>query len=214
MTQHNALFKSLEELKILILEDNMSMVKIYKNILSNFGVKNVSFSTNVDDAKEIVKIESPDLIICDFILNGNDKYNNGLSFLRWIRQVDTAPACFTPVLMSTGHASRRLVLEFNKYGASAIVVKPLSPVILKQRIESILMDDRSYVVEAGRVIIDGATKFTKPKQANKLVYDPGFLSRLVKKDVNKNELIEKNQKLELQVEEQDMFEKEFGAHFL
>lgn len=214
MTQHNSIFKSVEELSILILEDNMSMVKIYKHILGNFGVKNISFSTNVEDAKEIVKIENPDLIICDFILNGNDKYNNGLAFLRWIRQVDMAPACFTPVLMATGHASRRIVLEFNKYGASAIVVKPLSPVILKQRIDSILMDTRAYVVEAGRVIVDGATKYSKPKQKNDLVYDPGYLSRLVRNDVNKNELIEKKQKLELQIEEHDMFEEDFKAHFL
>lgn len=214
MTHHNALNKTVEELNILILEDNMSMVKIYKHILGNFGVKNISFSTNVEDAKEIVKIEQPDLIICDFILNGNDKYNNGLAFLRWIRQVDMAPACFTPVLMSTGHASRRIVLEFNKFGASAIVVKPLSPVILKQRIDSILTDTRDYLIEAGRVIIAGATKYSKPKQANNLVYDPGYLSRLVRNDVNKNELIEKKQKLEMKVEEKDLFEQDFDAHFL
>lgn len=214
MTHHNALNKTVEELNILILEDNMSMVKIYKHILGNFGVKNISFSTNVEDAKEIVKIEQPDLIICDFILNGNDQYNNGLAFLRWIRQVDMAPACFTPVLMSTGHASRRIVLEFNKYGASAIVVKPLSPVILKQRIDSILMDTRDYLIEAGRVIIAGATKYSKPKQSNNLVYDPGYLSRLVRNDVNKNELIDNKQKLEMKVEEKDLFEQDFGAHFL
>lgn len=214
MTQHNSLNKPLEDLNILILEDNISMAKIYKHILGNFNVKNISFATNVDDAKEIVKTEQPDLVICDFILNGNDKYNNGLAFLRWIRQVDMAPACFTPVLMATGHASRRIVLEFNKYGASAIVVKPLSPVILKQRIDSILKDTRSYIVEAGRVIIEGAVKFNKPKQANKLVYDPGYLSRLVKNDINPNELTETKQNFTLEVEEEDLFEKELSAHFL
>ena len=214
MTKHNALFKTIDELNILILEDNMSMVKIYKHILGNFDVKNISFATNVEDAKEIVKTEQPDLIICDFILNGNDKYNNGLAFLRWIRQVDMAPACFTPVLMSTGHASRRIVLEFNKYGASAIVVKPLSPVILKQRLENILADTRAYIVEAGRVIIDGSAKYTKPKTQDKLVYDPGFLSRLVKNDVNLNELKEKKKKIQLEVEEENLFAQDFNAHFL
>lgn len=204
----------MEELNILILEDNMSMVKIYKHILGNFNVKNVSFATNIESAKEVVKIEQPDLIICDFILNGNDKINNGLAFLRWIRQVDMAPACFTPVLMATGHASRRIVLEFNKYGASAIVVKPLSPVILKQRLENILADTRSYIVEAGRVIIDGSVKYTKPQEQDKLVYDPGFLSRLVKNDVNLNELKENKTKIQLEVEEEDMFAKDFNAHFL
>ncbi len=192
----------------------MSMLKIYKHILVNLNVKNITFATNVEDAKAIVKIEQPDLVICDFILNGNDSINNGLAFLRWIRQVDMAPACFTPVLMSTGHASRRIVLEFNKYGASAIVVKPLSPIILQQRIENILRDQRSYIIEAGRVIIEGAVKFSKPKKQDKLVYDPGYLSRLVRNDNVKNELVEKSSKLKLQVEEQDLFEEDFNAHFL
>ncbi|MBL1420187.1 MAG: response regulator [Alphaproteobacteria bacterium] len=214
MTKHNALFKTLDELNILILEDNMSMVKIYKHILGNFNVKTISIANNVESAKELVKIEQPDLIICDFILNGNDNVNNGLAFLRWIRQVEMAPSCFTPVLMATGHASRRIVLEFNKYGASAIVVKPLSPVILKQRLENILSDTRAYIVEAGRVIIDGSVKYTKPKTQDKLVYDPGFLSRLVKNDVNLNELKEKKDKVQLEVEEEDMFAKDFNAHFL
>lgn len=214
MTKHNALFQSLDELNILIIEDNISMVKIYKHILGNFDVKNISFATNVEDAKELVKSEQPDLIICDFILNGNDKINNGLAFLRWIRQVDMAPACFTPVLMATGHASRRIVLEFNKYGASAIVVKPLSPVILKQRLESILADTRAYIVEAGRVIIDGSVKYTTPKTQDKLVYDPGFLSRLVRNDVNLNELKETKKKIQLEVEEEDLFAQDFNAHFL
>lgn len=214
MTKHNALFKPIEDLNVLILEDNMSMLKIYKHILGNFEVKNISFATNVEDAKEIVKTEQPDLIICDFILNGNDKYNNGLAFLRWIRQVEMAPACFTPVLMATGHASRRIVLEFNKYGASAIVVKPLSPVILKQRLDSILADIRPYIVEAGRIIIEGSVKYAKPKSQDKLVYDPGFLSRLVRNDINQNELVDKKKKIELEIEEEDLFEQDFNAHFL
>ncbi|PCI87326.1 MAG: hypothetical protein COB24_06795 [Hyphomicrobiales bacterium] len=214
MTKHNALFKTLDELNILILEDNMSMVKIYKHILGNFNVKTISIANNVEAAKELVRIEQPDLIICDFILNGNDKVNNGLAFLRWIRQVEMAPSCFIPVLMATGHASRRIVLEFNKYGASAIVVKPLSPIILKQRLENILTDTRAYIVEAGRVIIDGSVKYTKPKAQDKLVYDPGFLSRLVKNDVNLNELKDKKDKIQLEVEEEDMFAKDFNAHFL
>lgn len=207
MTKHNALFMSLDELNILILEDNLSMIKIYKNILNSFGVKQIVFATKVDEAKELVRMEQPDLIICDFILNGNDKYNNGLAFLRWIRQVDMAPACFTPVLMSTGHASRRIVLEFNKYGASSIVVKPLSPVILKKRLENILIDTRAYIVEAGRVVIDGAVKFTQPKKQDKLVYDPGFLSRLVRNEVKHIDLKNPSNSIKLQNDD-DIFELE------
>lgn len=212
MAKHNALYMALDELKILILEDNLSMVKIYKNILSTFGVKQVLFAINVEDAKEMIRLEQPDLIISDYILNGNDKTNNGLSFLRWIRQVDMAPACFTPVLMATGHASRRIVLEFNKYGASAIVVKPLSPVILKRRIESILVDTRPYIVEAGRVIIEGAVKYNKPKAQDNLVYDPGFLSRMIKTDGKKAKRILKNE-IEAPVEV-DLFELELKNQVL
>lgn len=203
----------LDELKILVLEDNLSMIKIYKNILNSFGIKQIIFATDVDGAKELVRMEQPDLIICDFILNGNDKYNNGLAFLRWIRQVDMAPACFTPILMSTGHASRRIVLEFNKYGASSIVVKPLSPIILRKRLENILIDTRSYIVEAGRVVIDGAVKFTQPKQQDKLVYDPGFLSRLVKNDVNKNNPKDLNKSLQIH-DEDDLFDVELKSQVM
>ena len=148
MTKHNALYMPLSELKILLIEDNLSMIQIYKNILTPFWVKHIIYATSVDEAKNLVETEKPDLIICDFILNGNDAYNNGLVFLKWIRQVEMAPLCFTPVLMATGHASRRMVLELTKYGASEIIVKPLSPAILKQRLDSILADARPYIVEA------------------------------------------------------------------
>ncbi len=205
---------SLDELSILIIEDNLSMVKIYKNILTSFGIKQISFVTNVNDAKELVLSERPDLVICDYILNGNDRFNNGLMFLKWIRQVEMAPTCFTPILMATGHASRRIVLEFNKYGASAVIVKPLSPTILKQRLESILIDTRPYIVEAGRVYLEGVAKYTKPKVQDKLVYDPGFLSRLVRNNNNNNEQKTKSSKVKLQQDDDDIFEKQLKTQFL
>ena len=187
----------LSELKILLIEDNLSMIQIYKNILTPFSVKHIIYATSVDEAKNLVETEKPDLIICDFILNGNDAYNNGLVFLKWIRQVEMAPLCFTPVLMATGHASRRMVLEFAKYGASEVIVKPLSPAILKQRLDSILADARPYIVEAGRVFIKGSFHYSAPKKERKLVYDPEFLSRLVKNNNNPNEFRPDNPKIEL-----------------
>ncbi len=214
MAKHNALFKALDELHILIIEDNMSMIKIYKNILASFGVKQVSFSTTMEYAQELVKTDTPDLIICDFILDGTNMLNSGLAFLKWLRQVEHAPNCYIPVLMATGHASRRVILEFNKYGATSVVVKPLSPTILKQRLNSILGDTRNHIVTAGRVSIEGAISHTKPKKRDRLVYDPGFLSRMVKNNENNNKLEQKPNKIELLVEEEDAFDMAFKSQYL
>lgn len=217
MVMHNALYMSFRELNILIIEDNASMTKIYKNILNSFGVKKITSAISISEAKIFLKRNQPDLIICDYMLNGNNYKDNGLAFLKWLRRVELAPLCFTPVLMATGHASRLTVIELNKHAASAVLVKPLSPAILKLRIDKILRDSRHYLVEAGRVFIEGAEAFTQPKTKDNLVYDPNFLSRLVR---NKDIDVAKKPKVEVEFldddsfDDDDFFELDFRTHIL
>ncbi|MEI6559404.1 MAG: response regulator, partial [Rhodospirillaceae bacterium] len=69
----------------------------------------------------------------------------GIDFIRIVRAFDTTGASNpeiknhnVPILVVTGHAQQELVLAVTKAGANGVLVKPVSPAVLKARIEATL----------------------------------------------------------------------------
>lgn len=67
--------------KILLVEDEEILSQMYKDKLEEAGFR-ISLARNIAKAKESTKEEKPDLVILDILLPGE----NGLSFLKWLRE--------------------------------------------------------------------------------------------------------------------------------
>ena len=101
--------------KILIIEDNLSHIKIYERVFEPFTgrifLKNV---TNLEDAEKYLKTETPDLILLDLFLEndlGEDLLNRSSITEKY------------PVIVMTSFGSEEIAVKAIKAGAMDYLVK-------------------------------------------------------------------------------------------
>ncbi len=115
--------------KILIVEDNPSMLEMLSNIVSEKGYTTAT-AGDVSTALLLLKKESYDLIISDLQLPDMD----GLTFFKKIRNSGI------PFILLTAFGSIELAVEAIKEGAFDFVSKPVDPdylfIIIEKAIES------------------------------------------------------------------------------
>ena len=112
--------------KILIVEDEVEIAELITLYLSNDGLESVHAET-AEDALEIVKNSSVDLIVLDINLPGMD----GFEFLNKLRNTKKIPV----IIVSARQDDADMVLGLGT-GADDYVTKPFSPKVLVARIRS------------------------------------------------------------------------------
>ncbi len=107
-----------KNLKVLIV-DNVPLVRnLVKNTLSQYGFHSFIEGENGLQAVDLVREESPDLVLMDIEMKGM----NGLDALKEIRSFDTK----TPVIIMTGNPTQEYVTEAIRYGMTDFLTKPLN----------------------------------------------------------------------------------------
>jgi two-component system chemotaxis response regulator CheY len=155
----------LKDLDILIVDDNANMRLLVRTILRSFGLTDARQARDGTTALAELERKVPSLIISDWEMAPM----NGLDFIRAVRRVGREPLCFVPIIVLTAHASRPLIETAFANGATQLLVKPVTPANLLQRISWVLEDDRPFT-KAGEIY---RQEMRLPKPAPKLV--PGSL---------------------------------------
>jgi len=132
--------REIKDLDVLIVEDNATMRLLLRTLLHNFKVRDVRQARDGEDALRQIARQTPDLVISDWEMQPM----NGQQFLLNLRRVDNTPLCFIPVIILTAHASRTLIQEAFDVGATHLLVKPVTPANLLNRIEWVLDDNRQF----------------------------------------------------------------------
>ncbi|MFZ3035233.1 MAG: response regulator [Parvibaculum sp.] len=132
---------SLAELDVLIVDDNANMRLLVRTILRNFGIPVPRQARDGTTGLTELERRVPSLIISDWEMAPM----NGLDFIRAVRRVGREPLCFVPIIVLTAHASRPLIAQAFACGATQMLVKPVTPVNLLQRINWVLADDRPFI---------------------------------------------------------------------
>lgn len=114
--------------KILLVEDEKKIRQIIEKYLIKEGFEVIATDTG-EDALEIVKKESLDLIILDRMLPGL----SGDEVIENIRRTSDIP-----IIMVTAKVEESDIIEGFKYGADDYIVKPFSPQVLIERVKAIL----------------------------------------------------------------------------
>ncbi|MBE0408975.1 MAG: response regulator [Anaerolineales bacterium] len=120
--------------KVMLIEDDESMLSILKTLLDYEGFQIVAVEKNqqiesVTDIIEMLRKESPDLLLLDIFF----RQINGLDVLRALR--DDAQVSGTRVLISSG---MDLSSDCHQAGADGFLLKPYMPDDLIQTIRDLI----------------------------------------------------------------------------
>jgi len=117
-------------MKVLVLDDSKTMLRIITNTLSRLGLKEVTTALDGIEGLAAYHNEKPDVILTDW----NMPNMNGYEFVKKIRAIDTD----TPIVMITTEGGKAEVIKALKAGVNNYVVKPFTPQVLKEKLNAIL----------------------------------------------------------------------------
>jgi DNA-binding response OmpR family regulator len=149
---------NLKNANILLAEAGVMPMDILVQILVGFGAKNLHKFDKMEEAKPIVnKIELDLMVVSTHLADGE-----GCDFVKWIRNTAAEPNRFAPVIMISGHTPASMVSKARDCGAHIIVAKPLTPVVLLERILWVAREQRPFVSAPSYTGPDRRFKFEGP----------------------------------------------------
>lgn len=119
-------------LKVLIVDDQMSVRQFTRMTLEKMGIRLIHEADNGQDALDKAIGQPLDLIISDFNMPDMD----GLGLLRAIRGHQAIRKL--PFILLTGRGDRELVVKAAQAGVNNYLVKPFNDAILRQKMEQVL----------------------------------------------------------------------------
>ena len=141
----SALWKSLngkvQSLGVLLVDDNLYMRKLVRNLLVNVGIKKIFEASDGIAGLEAIRTVQPDLVILDWEM----PLLNGPELVRIVRSPGVFPMPDVPIIMLSAHGERWRVVEAVRLGVNEYMVKPVSAQGLLDRIVSIIAKPRRIV---------------------------------------------------------------------
>jgi two-component system chemotaxis response regulator CheY len=118
-------------MKILVVDDMVTMRRIVKNILKQLGFSNVEEAENGQEGLQKLRADTFGLVVSDW----NMPVMTGIDMLRAIRADEKLKAI--PVLMVTAEAQQSNLVEAVQAGASNYIVKPFTAETMQEKIAKI-----------------------------------------------------------------------------
>jgi CheY-like chemotaxis protein len=135
----------IERLRVLVVDDNVHMIKIVKTILRGFGIKEFKEARDAADAFKHLRESRIDLVIVDYQMELLD----GVEFVRLVRSGQDIPDPFLPVIMLSAHSERSRIISARDAGVTEFCAKPVSPADLWAKVASCLNRPRQFVRSGG-----------------------------------------------------------------
>ena len=121
-----------------IVDDEPFVQKIVKSILNSLGVRDIRLANSGEEGFDLLKTKPADLIFVDWTMEPM----SGIQLIKKIRSSDRPYISEVPIIMLTAHSERKHVEQAVRAGADDFLVKPISPNLLRRRIEGIFKDRR------------------------------------------------------------------------
>jgi two-component system chemotaxis response regulator CheY len=134
-------YLDLSVLKVMIVEDNRHMRSILVQVLRSIGVRDVVIAEDGAEGFQQLKGSRIDLILVDHQMSPI----TGTEFTKMVRTSDDSPNPMVPIMMITGFADRRTIVNATNAGISDIIVKPVSARIVLTRMADLILNPRNFV---------------------------------------------------------------------
>lgn len=132
---------NIENLKFLVVEDDANMRHLITTILSSLGVRYTATANSAEKGFGRLNDFEADIVICDLRMEPLD----GLEFTKMVRNDDSSPNCYVPIIMLTGHSELSAVERARDAGVHEFMAKPVSATRLYAKIKSIIEHPRVFV---------------------------------------------------------------------
>src|SRR5271155_3452624 len=114
--------RSLESLRVLIVEDKQHMRSLLRALLNALSVREIQEASNGAGALELLRHNRFELILTDMTMEVMD----GLEFTRQVRAMDRMKNPSIPIIMISGYTERHRVEAARDAGVSEFLVKPIT----------------------------------------------------------------------------------------
>jgi two-component system chemotaxis response regulator CheY len=118
-------------MKILVVDDMVTMRRIVKNILRQLGFSNIDEAENGQEALQKLRSDTFGCVVSDW----NMPVMTGIDMLRAIKADEKLKAI--PVLIVTGKAQQSNLVEAVQAGASNYIVKPFTVETMQEKLGNI-----------------------------------------------------------------------------
>lgn len=141
---------NLDSLNVLIIDDQVSMRRIVRDLLKKSGILGVTEAS--DGAIALARLSDPDIakpdvIICDLHMEGMD----GMAFCNTIRRKQSLGVQDIPVVILTGDTDPLLHEVAHQIGASRVLTKPITA----QELASSLSSAIGFTIDVNPVVAAG-----------------------------------------------------------
>jgi two-component system chemotaxis response regulator CheY len=119
-------------MKILLVDDSVTVRYAEKKILAGLGLNDVVEATDGAMGLKIAFQEKPELILMDWEM----PTLSGIEALRLLKANPLTQA--TPVIMVTGSNDKKKIMEAIKLGAADYVIKPFTPETIQKKLSQFI----------------------------------------------------------------------------
>lgn len=130
-----------EELRALVVEDNPHMRNLIRSLLFSLGLKDVLDASSGQDAYEILREGTIDIVLTDLSMEPMD----GIEFTRKVRMAPDSTNPYVPIIMITGHTEHWRVEKARDAGITEFIAKPITAQAVFKRIAEIVERPRAYI---------------------------------------------------------------------
>jgi DNA-binding response OmpR family regulator len=139
--------KDLGNMRVLVVDDDMSYRHLLANMLHNIGIGSVPMAANVDDAQTEIRDSSVDFLVVDRTLEGT----GGFALTKYLRDPGKTPAPHIPIVMTTDNGQAHYIAAAIKSGADHVLAKPISTAELELTLRNLIRHPPEKIEVSGYV---------------------------------------------------------------
>lgn len=131
----------LSALKVMVADDNVHLRAIVVSILSGIGINKVEECSDGETALKLLRNWGPDIAIVDYQMDPVD----GVKFTQLVRNAPDSVNPELPIIMLTGYADKTRVCEARDAGVTELIVKPVTPRAVFDRVNAVIFRPRPFI---------------------------------------------------------------------
>lgn len=127
-----------------IIDSQLNTARVFRDVLIRLGFRRVELFDSVKAAAGLLGAAMPDLVLVD--ADGED--SEAFRFIRSLRNEPNVPNPFTGVIVTTWAPTPALLTRVTNAGGDDLLMKPVSPKQVRERIVSLIEARKGFVVTA------------------------------------------------------------------